>query len=150
MKKPNILKQVFTTAFLTFITLPVFAGTGITCSGFNKFPENEKLRYLEGYQLGAAMELNYFKYNVLTSKVKKSLESSSDETLKEVAKWGIDEYLIKKYNLINMSLSYPSDFYSALKHECAIKLNGDIGLFDIIPSTLEKMHGTGKYPVPGK
>ncbi len=149
MKEPNKLKQAFTTAFLTLISLPVIAEQGTTCAEFNKFTEKEQLRYLEGYQLGAAMELKYFKSNVLTPRVKKALEASSDETLNAVAKWGIDEYLLKKYNLINIALSYPSDFYSNLKNECSIKLNGDIGLFDIIPSTLEKMHSTGKYPVHG-
>lgn len=144
--KINILSYL---SALLLTSLPACAGQGTACSDFMKLSQKEQVQYLEGYQLGAAMELLYFKNNVLTPRVKKELESSHNEKLQAVAEWGIDGYLEKKYNLINIAFAYPAEFHKNVKRECSKKITGSIGLFDILPSTLTKMQNTGKYPVHG-
>jgi hypothetical protein len=129
---------------LTF-TMPVFAGQGLTCGEFRKFPEKEQRRYLEGYTLGAAMELSFFKQNVLTVNVGKALDKSTDDLLKEVGEWGM-EYLNEKYDLLNIAVGYPEDFYKAIQL-CASTPGA--GMFEVLPLTLKKMQKTGKYPIWG-
>jgi len=130
------------------LTTQTFAGQGLTCSDFRKFPAPEQRRYLEGYVLGAAMELSYFKHNVLTSNVGKTLGESSDDLLQSVAHFGIG-YLEKKYNLINIAGVYPAEFFKAVQQECELDYTQGTGMFDVLPSTLEKMQKTDKYPVWG-
>ncbi len=94
------------------------------------------------------MELSYFKHNVLTANVDEALRQSDNELLQSVSQWGI-EYLKNKYNLINIAKAYPSEFHKAVQHECELTHNLEVGMFDVLPSTLEKMKETGKYRVWG-
>jgi len=132
---------------LTF-TMPVFAGQGLTCSEFRKFPEAEQRRYLEGYTLGAAMELKHFKNNVLTSNVGKALDKSSNDLLNDAGEAGM-EYLQEKYDLLNIAVGYPEEFYKAVQQCGSTPTSPGAGMFDVLPVTLENMQKTGKYPVWG-
>jgi len=145
-----IQKRIFcASVFISLIiTMQAFAGQGLTCSDFRKYPASEQRRYLQGYVLGAAMELKYFKHNVLTSNVGKTLEESSNDLLQSVAHFGI-RYLEEKYNLVNIAVAYPAEFYEAIQKECELGYTQGTGMFDVLPSTLEKMQKTGKYPVWG-
>lgn len=140
--KMSFLGCVF---ILLTLTMQAFAGQGLTCGEFRKFPEPEQRRYLEGYTLGAAMELSYFKRNVLTSNVGKALDKSTDDLLQEIGESGM-EYLNEKYDLLNIAVGYPEDFYKAVQ-QCGSTPGA--GMFDVLPVMLENMQKTGKYPVWG-
>lgn len=134
--------------FFWLFTNFVYAGYGKTCYDFNKYSQAEQSKYLEGYTFGAAMEINYFKTNILTSDVKAALEASQDEKLRAVAEYGINEYLLNKYQLIMLASIYSDEFQNTLRNACTDKSNLDVGLFEFIPSTLQAMQESGKYPVP--
>lgn len=133
---------------LLIFTMQTFAGQGLTCADFSKLKPAEQKRYLEGYVLGAAMELGYFKNNILTPNVGKALEASSNDLVQSVAEWGIG-YIEQKYTLINIAGAYPVEFHQAVHQQCTTPGAAGAGMFDVLPVTLEKMKKTSKYPVSG-
>jgi len=133
----------------------VYAGQGFTCSGFMELTEKEQIQYLEGYTLGAAMQMKYFKNNILNSHVRKALSEPIDppnasqlEFFRAVATQGV-EYVERNYALMNIAVAYKKAFFNAVVKECKLSNTQEIGMFDILPSTLYKMKETGKYPVYG-
>lgn len=153
-----IQRRLFLSSVLFFLIspMPTFAGQGFTCSGFLKLSAAEQRQYLEGYTLGAAMELQYFKNNLLNSHVSKALNeepagnlSSQLEFFRSVAFRSM-EYLDEKSALLNIALVYPKEFHKTVQKECKTRPGAlDAGMFDELPSTLRKMKETGKYPAWG-
>ena len=73
-------RRTFLSSVLFFLVFPMpsFAAGGDSCSDFLKLPASEQRQYLKGYTLGAAMEMQYFKNNLLNSHVSKALKEPAD------------------------------------------------------------------------
>lgn len=167
-----MMRQIFSLGgvlFFLIFSMSSLAGQGVihTCSDFLKLSAAEQRRYLEGYTLGAAMELGYFKNNILghgdfhsmetRSPVRKALKEPPDNPDPHNPSRQLDlfrsvtfvsvQYVDEKDTLVNIAAAYPKEFHKTVQKEC--KTRPDVGTFDELPSTLRKMKETGKYPVRG-
>ena len=138
---------------LAFATSAV-AGQGFTCADFRELSAAEQQRYLQGYTLGVAMEMKYFKNNVLNLPVSNALKQPPDhpgsqlEFFREVVRKGMD-YVDDRYALANIAVAYPAQFLTATQKECEAKAMQDIGMFDVLPVVLANMRRSGMFPVWG-
>lgn len=143
--------------FFLIFSLSSLAGQGVihTCSDFLKLSAAEQRRYLEGYTLGASMEMQNFKHNVLGSQVGEALKESADNSGSQLeffrsAAFRSVKYVEEKSALLNIALVYPKEFHKTVQQECKTRPGAlDAGMFDELPSTLRKMKETGKYPAWG-
>jgi hypothetical protein len=130
------------------------AGQGLVCFDFLKLSEKEQRIYLNGYLLGAGMELQYFQLNLLGKPARKLVDETVGNTAADVKALrrrlaASLDYLDGKYTLINIGGKYTNEFHQALVRECGSPGFSETGMFDVLPSTLRKMKETGKYPVYG-
>ena len=130
------------------------AGQGLVCFDFLKMSGKEQRIYLDGYLLGAAMEMKYFQLNLLGKPARKVVEETAGSSATDVKalRWRLAaslDYVDEKYTLINIGVKYTNEFHKALVQECGLPEFLDIDMFDVLPSTLRKMKETGKYPVYG-
>jgi hypothetical protein len=136
-------------------SLPSHAGQGFTCIGFLALSQAEQIQYLEGYTLGAAMEMKYFRSNLFSLRAQatanRALTTSNTEDVASSLKVfrGAVEYTNRKYNLVNIAVAYPDKFHSHVLLGCNSEGARGAGMFDILPSVLRAMQETGKYEVAG-
>ncbi len=146
-------RRLFLSSVLFFLIspIPTFAAGGDSCSEFLQLPASEQRQYLKGYTLGAAMELQNFKHNVLGSQVSEALKEPADNPGSQLeffrsATFRSVKYVEEKSALLNIALVYPAEF-----HKAAIKACKTYGteMFDVLPAALREMKETGKYPAWG-
>lgn len=149
-------RKLFLGGVLFFLVSPIsaLAGQGFTCSDFLKLSASEQRQYLEGYTLGAAMELVNFKHNVLGSQVGEALKEPVDNLGPQLeffraAAFRSVKYAEEKSTLVNIAIVYPKEFHKAVQKQCKSPGALEAGMFDILPSTLREMKETGKYPAWG-
>lgn len=146
-------RRLFLGGVLFFLAspMPSFAAGGDSCSDFLKLSVPEQRQYLKGYTLGAVMEMQNFKHNVLGSQVGEALKGPADNSGSQLeffrsAAFRSVKYVEEKSALLNIALVYPKEFHEAAKKAC--KTHGT-EMFDVLPSTLRTMKETGKYPAWG-